>query len=294
MMEPKNQHGESVDWWFIYKTPEHTGTESNAGFDFLYFDPDCGAINLSSVALNQNNQALAYTLKGIFNAPESAGYIAYNDEHVQGQDNSSEKGHCKGMIGFDKASDTAVLLLHSTPRFPACNEIDLPQDEPLYKLFNGIGIDESFTPSTVTFASRQGHEFRLIAKSRCWGQDFWIDLVSPQLQSDLIVETWRRGAVTPLQDKHSSEFDDDTLNVKFQISETLAYEWHYTKDHAKWAVALKNQTNSQPWVCVADINRMISQEKRGGGSLCFQDSRLWQALRDAEEKIHQLAGKDLS
>ena len=32
------------------------------------------------------------------------------------------------------------------------------------------------------------------------------------------------------------------------------------------------------WICVGDINRMISQRKRGGGTIAFQNQTLWQAL----------------
>ena len=32
------------------------------------------------------------------------------------------------------------------------------------------------------------------------------------------------------------------------------------------------------WVCVGDINRMISQRKRGGGTIAFQNQILWQGL----------------
>ena len=35
---------------------------------------------------------------------------------------------------------------------------------------------------------------------------------------------------------------------------------------------------SSSWVCVGDINRQVSQEKRGGGSICFQEQALWKAL----------------
>jgi len=337
MMEAKNQQGAPVDWWFIYKTPEHTGTKNNKGFDFLYFDPDVGALELSPFGLDNNEQALCHTLTAIFNAPESTGYLVYNDEHADQEGNSTEKGHCKGILAFDKESDAAVFLLHSTPRFPANRETTLPDkeeiygqtficitlpdyqtandiaqqmltqqnpqiltkssrippslqdDEPLAKLFHGDGVDESETPSTLRFKSKGGKAFLLTAKSRKWGEDFWLDLVSPELKCDLVVETWRRGTVTPMQDDRSNDFDEDLLNVRFQLAPTLNYEWHYTKDHAKWATALENNENALPWVCVADINRMVSQEKRGGGSLCFQEPRLWQALKKAEEKLHQLA-----
>lgn len=337
MLEVRNQQGKPVDWWFIYKTPEHTGSRNNRGFDFFYFDPVVGRLELSPVGLDQANQALSHTLTGIFNAPESAGYIVYNDEHADKEKNSSEKGHCKGILAFDKTSDSALFLLHSTPRFPAYGEFTLPDDEeiygqtficvslpdyrtanlvaqqmlsqqnpqilrestrvpsslqddePLSLLFHGTGISESEEPSTLRIKSRAGKEFLLVAKSRKWGEDFWLDLVSPALKCDLIVESWRRGAVTPWQDSRSKEFDEDLLSLAFKVTPSLTYEWPYTKDHAKWAVALKNEASSLPWVCVADLNRMVSQEKRGGASLCFQERGLWQALKNAEEKLHKQA-----
>lgn len=337
MISVKNQQNRPVDWWFIYKTPRHTGREQNQGFDFLYFDPDSDALSLSPVGMDRQEQALGHTLAAIFNAPETGGYIVYNDEHADTDANNSEKGHCKGILAFDKASDTAVFLLHSTPRFPASMEAALPAeeeiygqtficitlpdyatanriagqmlaqqnpqiltessripaslgaDEPLSKLFHGVDIDESPTPSTLNFHSKAGKAFMLVAKSRHWGEDFWLDLVSPELKADLIVESWRRGAVTPLQDGRSAEFDEDTLAIDFKLPPGVNYQWPYTKDHAKWAIALENDTSALPWVCVADLNRMVSQEKRGGASLCFQEPKLWQALKAAEEKLHTIS-----
>ena len=146
-------------------------------------------------------------------------------------------------------------------------------------------MNETKEPSTLRFKSRGGKEFLLIAKSRKWGEDFWLDLVSPELKCDLVVETWRRGRVTPLRDDRSHTFDEDTLTLEFKLGPDLTYEWPYTKDHAKWAVALKNSVSALPWVCIADLNRMVSQEKRGGASLCFQEDSLWEALKNAEEKF---------
>ena len=337
MLEVRNQQGAPVDWWFIYKTPEHAGRAGNKGFDFFYFDPDSGALALSPAGLDQDGQALNHTLAGIFSVPDSGGYLVYNDEHVDKAANDSDKGHCKGILAFDKASDSALLLLHSTPRFPANEESTLPDeeeiygqtylcvslpdyqtanqiaqqmlsqqnpqiltessrmpdampaDEPLSQLFHGIGLSESEAPSTLRFKSRGGQEFLLIAKSRKWGEDFWLDLISPELKADLVVETWRRGTVTPMQDGRSTDFDEDVLTLDFKVDPSVPYAWPYTKDHAKWATALENNVNPSPWVCVADINRMVSQEKRGGGSLCFQEPNLWAALKAAEEKLHQMS-----
>ena len=48
----------------------------------------------------------------------------------------------------------------------------------------------------------------------------------------------------------------------------------------KWAVSLKSD-----WVCVADINRMISQEKRGGGTIAFRDQTLWRDLSKIDRSV---------
>jgi deoxyribonuclease II len=110
-------------------------------------------------------------------------------------------------------------ILTESSRMPASLDVD----EPISRLFHGSGIDESEEPSTLEFTSRSGKEFRLIAKSRKWGKDFWLDLLSPELKCDLVVEPWRRGAVTPLQDRSSS----DLLSLDFKVSPKLTYEWPY-------------------------------------------------------------------
>jgi deoxyribonuclease-2 len=80
------------------------------------------------------------------------------------------------------------------------------------------------------------------------------------------------------------------------------YSWHYTKDHAKWAVSVgEAQRGIDPssyrigtredWICVADINRMVSQERRGGGAICFHEPALWHAL-DSIEKVGEPGDKD--
>lgn len=336
-VQVRNQQGQPVDWWFIYKTPEKTGREQNNGFDFFYYDSASAQLDLASQSLAADNQALANTLKSIYSLPESAGYISYNDEHVNPTHNQGEKGHCKGIIAFDKPSNSAVLLLHSTPRYPINKQLSFPDDEriygqtfiaitlpdyatanriakqmlhqqnpqvlvessripsslsndePLRLLYNGEGIAEQERSSTLEFKSLGGKAFKLMAKSRKWGRDFWLDLIAPELKCDLVVETWRRGKVTPMQDGLSTEFDEDVMSLKFQLSGAPVYQWKYTKDHAKWAVALKNKTSQLPWVCVGDINRMVSQEKRGGGAICFQEEPLWQALQQAEAQLHQPA-----
>lgn len=86
----------------------------------------------------------------------------------------------------------------------------------------------------------------------------------------------------------------------------LGYTWSYTRDHAKWAISEEDAERGvktvelhdgtmladepgtvSDWVCVADINRMTSQERRGGGAVCFHEPLLWHGLN----QIERISGK---
>ena len=185
-------------------------------------------------------------------------------------------------------------------------------------------------PADLTFASRAGKRFRLLAKSGAWFDDFWIDLVTAQLGADLRIESWRRLTATALlptkdglrsaddygkQDfvttykgreyhhefvaRDGKEIIDEVTNVDLQMltdrrdQKLVGYNWPYTKDHAKWAISEERADRGQAdieaeaprgdaWVCVADLNRMSTQAKRGGGSVCFHEPLLWQGLNEIE------------
>ena len=89
------------------------------------------------------------------------------------------------------------------------------------------------------------------------------------------VETWIRGPVPPIADTDGIH---KTFDIKYINLGPLGLHWVWpeTHDHAKWGITQKNN-----WVCVGDINRMISQRKRGGGTIAFQNETLWKALSQA-------------
>jgi deoxyribonuclease II len=86
------------------------------------------------------------------------------------------------------------------------------------------------------------------------------------------VETWIRGKIPPIADWDGIH---KTFDIKFINLGSMGAHWAWpeTHDHAKWGITLKTD-----WVCVGDINRMISQRQRGGGAIAFQNRILWQAL----------------
>lgn len=250
----------------------------------------------------------------------SLGWICYNDEIPNTEKNDERKGHTKGVLAFDADSNSAFWLLHSWPKFPTLDRSFVPafnygqtylcvtlkdvdtanliaeqmghQQEPqvydfyipdalkgttVDRLTQHVDVDETNPPCNVAFHSKAGQAFRLLAKNRHWDRDFWIDWVGPQLGADFKVETWRRGTVPGTEDSGKKYGVEDALYINLTPL-GVEYEWHYTKDHAKWAAS-----DTDHWVCVADINRQTSQERRGGGAICFQHELLWKSLEGIEQ-----------
>lgn len=327
-----NEDGKQVDWWFMYKLPDDVKPTKGAaakfketkGNEYLYYDSgDADALALSGNKIDGKKGALWATLDQIYSAGDDAslGWICYNDEIPDTEDNDGEKGHTKGALAFDLESDTAIWLLHSWPKFAdpnsggpgaanygqtyLCIQLDgvetartiakimrthqepqtyqnrvpkaLKDDDPLALVATSVEVSDTDPPAVADFKSAGSGKFKLFAKNRHWGEDFWVDLVGPKLDVDMDVETWRRGTVPP---KDDGDGEDDITDILYLNVEHLGvpYEWHYTKDHSKWGISEK-----EDWVCIADINRQTSQEKRGGGAICFRDKNLWKALCEIEQ-----------
>jgi deoxyribonuclease-2 len=93
--------------------------------------------------------------------------------------------------------------------------------------------------------------------------------------------------IPPIQDADGIH---KTFDIKFvDLTPVAKYKWPEHADHAKWAVSTGVSPKGKPdngknhkWVCVGDINRMISQEKRGGATIAFQNDALWTVLHHSE------------
>jgi deoxyribonuclease-2 len=294
------------------------GSPTATGYEYVYYDPNVGKIVRSPNLLTDGKGSLDLTIKSVFEKPDATtGWILYNDEMPSDAKrlDSSSFGHTKGVIAFDTASKTGFWLLHSWPKFadPAasdmptpiygqtylCISIDLatasriadqmtnhqePQvyvpripasldkKDPLYVLTQPLNPSAPADANVIQCKSRGGLAFQVIAKNRKWNKDFWNELVGPTLKADINVETWIRGKIPPVLD---SDGIHKTFDVKYIDLSPLGVPWTWpeTHDHAKWGITVDSD-----WVCVGDINRMVSQEKRGGGTIAFQDAKLWAAL----------------
>ena len=266
------------------------------------------------------NKTLDSVFKGYpKSSGKTVGWILYNDEMpaIAKRKDNAHLGHTKGVIAFDTASGTAFWLLHSWPKFmePGAendptpkygqtylcislqidtarkiadqmahhqepqvyipNVADLPKTDPLYLLSQPLAPNPPADSNVIDLTSSAGMAFKVIAKNREWNKDFWNELVGPALGDDMDDETWIRGPIPPIAD---SDGIHKTFDIKYVNLGALGAHWAWpeTHDHAKWGITLH-----KPWICVGDINRMISQRKRGGGTIAFQNATLWQALSKA-------------
>ena len=275
-------------------------------------------IDKSPHVLNSDTGALNLTLDSVFDGKvdASTGWILYNDEEPASTNHKdrSDLGHSKGVLAFDTKTRTGYWLLHSWPKFAdpegkvdptpmygqtyLCltldldtieqlaglmishqqpqtyytNTADLDQSSSLYELAQPLQANDPAEHKVLELKTAGGMPFKVIAKNRAWNQDFWNGLVGPSLAEDMNVETWIRGPIAPVADTDGIH---KTYDIKYINLGPLGIHmaWPETHDHAKWGI-----TTHSDWVCVADINRMISQRKRGGGAIAFQNETLWNGL----------------
>ena len=271
----------------------------------------------STNRIDQGKGALNLTLDSVFRNPgPTTGYILYNDEmptSAKRTDNAN-LGHTKGVIAFDSKTKSAYWLLHSWPKFAdpqaakdptplygqtylclsldmatastiakqmvnhqepqtyLCRQANVLKTDSLFTLMQSVQADAPGDSNVINLSTIGGMKFKVIAKNRNWNKDFWNGLVGPTLKADMDVETWIRGPIPPIVDTDGVH---KTFDVKYINLGALGVHWAWpeTHDHAKWGVTLQDD-----WVCVGDINRMISQRQRGGGTIAFQNEILWKAL----------------
>lgn len=142
--------------------------------------------------------------------------------------------------------------------------------------------------STQEIRSMNGVIFTSYARnSKSEKKDLYLEIIAPSIGSDLLVESWRRGSGDPLSSNCSFKFKvNNVRSVELTFNESRGPShtsaWSYLEDHSKWAIGTE-----KPATCIGDINRMASQYKRGGGSVCLMDLQVWQVMKDS---VHEVEG----
>lgn len=176
------------------------------------------------------------------------------------------------------------MMACQNPQVYDCRILDGTPDE-LKALANGHwdthGLDDTHQPGQFTRFDHKtigGMPFTVFAKNSAWNDDFWNDGVGPAVDDELECETWVRGAMPLTVDRHGVA---RAIDVKFINMGALGIHVVFpeTADHAKHAIG---KDPNKALICVGDINRMISQRKRGGGCIVFSNLNLWSAMSKAD------------
>ena len=304
----KNADGDDVDWWAMFKKP--------MTLDYYYRDENTG-LSRGPGDLGQKSQNPLYlSIEAIYDG-STVGYLLVNDQAPTG-DATSRYAHDKAVILYD--ADSAVYIEHSVPRFPPvgddgysypdsgkangqsflCMSLTLDQ---LDTVANNILVEiphvyDSAIPSTLntvpgvldiineewkdkvdTTSSLLSVGSGLVkhyVKSRNWGKDSYKDLLITALDADGYSETWQNGSGGVLASDCSGRHNIYNIQkVKFPDG-----EWTSTKDHSKWAVV-------GDYVCIGGVNRVASQEKRGGQHFCVKDSGFAGEMKGVIEAYEQ-------
>ncbi|RMC08532.1 hypothetical protein DUI87_14778 [Hirundo rustica rustica] len=248
----RNEDGETVDWFALYKLPKHAkGQIPLLGLEYLYMDALAPQWQLGKYLINMTQGALGRTLQQLYETYKSkasdfpflltntTAYAIYNDETPVSDSKGSKHGHTKGFLFLDKSQ--GFWVIHSVPLFPP-----IPEDGYGYP-----STGESFgqTAICITFKYDQFIEI-----------DIYVAWMAQELKTDLLAESWQHSG-KKLYSNCSLDYHVYNINI---IGVPLNSTFRSINDHSKWAVSRKYEDQ---WTCVGDLNRAVEQAWRSVHSL---------------------------
>ncbi|XP_068098559.1 deoxyribonuclease-2-beta isoform X4 [Hyperolius riggenbachi] len=247
----RNEAGEPVDWFVVYKLPKYRINESDGtGLEYLYLDSKSEKWQVSKFLANMTQSALGQALQQLYRLYKGNGtaYMLYNDA-PPGVYNLTKHGHTKGILLFDQKQ--GFWLIHSVPHFPP-----FPED--------GFGYPDTgrFYGQTAICVTYRYHQFKQIDIITAW--------MAQLLKVDLLSETWQPDG-TELPSNCSLYWH--VYNIKRIALPLPSFYSRY--DHSKWCVS---NFYGDTWICIGDLNRYPGQIWRSGGFLCTQNTVMYNAF----------------
>jgi len=206
---------------------------------------------------------------------------------------------CISYIGVNTFEEISYQLRYYRPKIYYYNNYNIKSTSNFSLLINKKYFSGHNAAQIQTRFNQ--YTFTHFAKSYQWANDLYESFVSPYFQSAFLWETWRRSPEEPSFCYPNFTWTNiNVLEVQFDNNASLSFD--YTQDHSKLGISSPNNTYStslsqmeapkekenvlsastfQKYVCVGDMNRMYSQETRGGGTACIIQPYLWQALKNA-------------
>ncbi|XP_064474097.1 deoxyribonuclease-2-alpha-like [Ornithodoros turicata] len=146
----------------------------------------------------------------------------------------------------------------------------LKQHTGLYALLHNHFIRSPPWVLTATLTDVLGVPFLSYAKNGRFNKDVYSEVVARNLGSDLYVSTWLNGPGGRLPSECNEQYK--VMNVKwmkFPLGKGQSISFSNRDDHSKWAVS-----TARTIVCIGSLNRMHSQFRRGGETVCFKNDKL--------------------
>ncbi|XP_062608056.1 deoxyribonuclease-2-alpha-like [Saccostrea cucullata] len=261
--------------FIVYKVPELKHTFNTTGSEYFYMDSDQTSPKFSHYNRDiQSTKAnpVFQTLLPLYSKSSMLRTSGMYNDQPPNENAGQNYGHSKafnftvGVYAFGK--DSGFWIISSVPEFPAA--------VPEKKIKN---IDDSYTYNDGQTKFGQIIFCVTLESEYMETLDLYRDLIRKKFDDSLYVQTWRpnlnssTGKVTNVE------------NVCFKNG--LTYKT--SLDHSKWAVA-----KNKPWTCICDINRHITQFKRGGLVLCLKNAEVAKEFRELIEEKNRCKGGESS
>ncbi|EAR90593.2 deoxyribonuclease II family protein (macronuclear) [Tetrahymena thermophila SB210] len=117
----------------------------------------------------------------------------------------------------------------------------------------------------ITYSTLNGETFTKFSKNKDNQIPLYEQIVTQELKTGLLVQSWGR----PYEEASCSGSYQVVSNTRVQIDG--APQFKDTQDHSKYGISIDK---AKPFVCLGDINRMKSQWKRGGGTICISNKNI--------------------
>eukprot|EP00770_Monocercomonoides_exilis_P007993 MONOS_7951.1-p1 / transcript=MONOS_7951.1 / gene=MONOS_7951 / organism=Monocercomonoides_exilis_PA203 / gene_product=deoxyribonuclease II protein, putative / transcript_product=deoxyribonuclease II protein, putative / location=Mono_scaffold00287:1881-3205(+) / protein_length=328 / sequence_SO=supercontig / SO=protein_coding / is_pseudo=false len=168
-------------------------------------------------------------------------------------------------LDANNLNTVGILQQHNHPQiyYSKISSNAQTQMPELAKAMNGSFVGRTPATAIRDIVTRGGQKFRGYGKNAPWGKDLAPNLIVPDINADMIWETWMRPYEKPFCPPRPAKQCLSSSLLSGPIEGGGEYKWKETEDHSKWGISAERKV---PVTCIGDINRMSSQRKRGGGA----------------------------
>jgi len=262
---------------------------SNSSNTFLYNDQPPKDYNVTSGASFAHAKGIFFmnSNSGFWLAHSVPGFPDLSRSSYSYPNSGRENGQILICISLDRKDSDSILnigrhllLIKPTIYSTKYSQAFLNKYPPFQDLIKKKWAKNQTQISIIN--SKKKVKFTVFSKSSKYIKDIYSQLIAPFVKEDLMVQTWRNGEGGKLD----SDCQDEYKIMNIDQIKMSNMDWKYTEDHAKWAVSVRSKDKQiLVTTCVSDLNRMRSQFKRGGGSICFQSPSIWSILNSTVEDI---------